>query len=167
MDYKDNRNHLKQTYRFPLLFALAFISLSSGCISHPLKGLTPDGNRVYLGSLPIENTEAYKTFRLGPPTETEKLFYLLNRVKDARDVTYRFEDGWYTYFEAYPAALWLLVHHYERGETARFFIHKEFVAFHGVSESTTMHFPNGSYHLAYYVFLNELDLLEETLKREM
>ncbi|MBI4372489.1 MAG: hypothetical protein HY585_02030 [Candidatus Omnitrophica bacterium] len=135
-----------------------------GCTSRPLKGLTLEGKRAYLGPAPIDHTEAYQTFLLGSRSEAEKLYYLLNRVKEAKDVTYRFDDGVYTHFEAYPAALWLLVHHYERGEKARDFVHKEFLAFRGLSESTTMHFPDGSYHLAYYVFLNELDLLEETLE---
>ena len=166
---KDNSVALRQIYKFALfliLISLPFVSL--GCTaSRPLKGVTPEGQKVYLESLPIENTKAYQAFLLSSKSETAKLYYLLDRIKAAKDVTYRFEGSQYNYFEAYLAALWLLIYHYKRGEDAHSFIRKEIAAYAGFSESTTMNFPDGSYHLAYHVLINELDLLEETFKQHI
>ena len=158
---------MKQIHRFILfliLISLPFVSW--GCVaSLPLKGVDPEGQKIYLGPVPIEKTKAYQAFLLSSKSETAKLYYLLDRIKAAKEVTYRFEGSQYNYFEAHLAALWLLIYHYKRGDDAHAFIRKEIAAFAGFSESTTMNFPDHSYHLAYHVLINELDLLEETFKQ--
>lgn len=140
--------------------------MNFGCAATPryLKGVGYEGQKVYLGTLPIETTEAYQMFLDSSRSEAAKLDYLLQRIKTAQDLVYLHEGSPYNWLEAYRAGAWILRHHYERGEDARTFIRKEVWLYQTPGKPNAIKFPEGSIHLVYYVLLNELDLLEETLQ---
>ena len=145
-----------------LLGSILFLSIS--CATPYLRGTTPEGQKVYLGRVPIEPTAAYQMFLNSSQSEAAKLDYLLQRIKTAQDLVYLHEGSQYNWLEAYRAGSWLLRHHYERAENARHFIQKEVWRYQAPGKPNAIKFPEGSIHLLYYVLLNELDLLEETLQ---
>src|SRR3989338_171633 len=144
---------------------LAVQLLNFGCASHYLKGVTPEGVKAYLGPASIQDTEAYKTFLNGSRSEAAKFDYLLERIKAAQDLEYYHEGNRHNWLEAYRAGTWLLRHHYKPGQDARDFVHKEVLLYQTPGKPTAIKFPDGSIHIAYYILLNELDLLDETLQK--
>lgn len=156
---------MKRIYRlFTFIFLLGLASLGTGCGSTPPKGTCYGIEKIYLGPLPIQETQAYKTFLNSSGSETAKLIYLGDRIKSAQNLSYYFEGDRYNWFEAYSGATWLLWHDHERGEDAHSFIHKEAIRFQNPTKPTSIEFPDQSRHLASQVLLNELDLLEDTIK---
>ena len=132
-----------------------------------LKGLTPQGEKVYIGPVPIQDTEAYQTFIYSSQSEAAKLDYLLRRIKAAQDLVYYHNGGQHNWLEAYRAGSWVLRHHYKKSENARSFIRKEVLLYQEPGNPTAIKFPNGSIHLVYYILMNELDLLEGTVKQNL
>lgn len=142
---------------------LLILSLAhSGCASPYLKGIDPDGKKVYLGPALIQNTKAYHDFLLSSKSEAAKLDYLLWRIKEAKDLTYYHEGNRHNWLEAYRAGTWIVRHHFEKGEDAKSFIRKEILLYEKSGKPTAVQFPDGSIHIAYFVLLNELSSLEET-----
>lgn len=151
------------------LLAVIFLGaqvVQFGCALAPqyLKGVNPDGQKVYLGPVPIQNTEAYQAFLTSSRSEAAKLDYLLQRIKSARDLVYHYDGEQYNWLEAYRAGSWILRHHYERGESARSFLLRETFLYQKPGKPNAVEFPDRSVHFDYHVLINELDLLEETVK---
>ena len=134
----------------------------------PLKGKTREGKKVYLGPVPIQDTEAYQAFLSSPGSEVDRLYYLGDRIraKSAQNLVYIYEGDHYNWAEVYAGGVWLLWHDYKRGETARQFVHETSVRFEGPGSRATVQLPDGSIHYAYDVTVNELDLLDAAIKEE-
>jgi len=120
---------------------LSVVIILSGCANTVLKGVTPEGNNVYIGPVPINNTLAYQEFIKSQRTELDRIQYLLNRVKTAPDINNKNTD-----------ALTFLRNHV--------WFAKPSMAPH------LAHFPDGTTHVAYYIFINELALLDESIQNE-
>ena len=146
----------------PLIIAACFLS---GCSTSYRQGVTPEGKKVYLGPETIELTPAFRNYLLSSKSESSKLHYLLDRIKDSREVTYLFEGNEHRWFEAYGAGVWILWHHYKKGEDARSFLRKEVSMHPDPNQTPYIQQPDGSSHMAYHVLLNELDLLDETYRQ--
>jgi len=157
---------LKRTHRLLIIILLGVLVSPDhiGCSSAPQK-VALLKEKVYLGSLPIENTQAYQTFLNSSGSETAKLIYLGDRIKSAQNLSYYFEGTRYNWFEAYSGATWLLWQDHQHGEDAHSFIHREAIRFQNPTKPTTIEFPDRSRHLASEVLLNELDLLEDIIKQ--
>lgn len=154
------------TFRNLTLSLLLLSAFASGCASSTLKGVAPNGQKAYLGTVPIENTEAYRQFISSPQSEVNVQTYLFTRLKAAQDLSY-FRDGqWYSWLEAYRGGMWLMRNRYEKGQDARTFIKNHVWRSESTGKPHLVKYPDGSVHEAYYVLLNELDLLEETLKKD-
>ncbi len=142
-----------------LILCLLFTSCSTY-----LQGVSPDGTVVYLGETPLENTQAYKLFLKSSQSERDKCLFLLRRVLKKTEYQF-FRDGdVYTSGDAYDGGMWLLENRYEEGQTAR-----EFMRDH-IWRSTSgkphyVRLSNGEMHIGYFLLLNDLDLLEETVSK--
>lgn len=146
-----------------LICVSLLLSCQLGCNALPERGLTADGKKVYFDTAPIQQTDAYKNFLKSSRSETAKLYYLLDRIKAARNLSYYFEGDRYNWLEAYMAATWLLWHHYDKNKNARDFVDEEIARYQMISKTTTIQFPNQSHHIAANVMVNELELLENTI----
>lgn len=150
-----------------LLFQTLVLSIMialSGCASTTLKGISPEGNNVYIGLTPIDNTEAYQQFLQSPRSELSRIQYLLRRIKDAKDIKYDRNGTYHSSEEAHQAGLWLVGNRYNNSQDAVTFLRSH--VWHS-KPSMTAHlavFPDGSKHVAYYIFLNELALLDEKIQ---
>ena len=155
---------MKKIYAFLFLTILgSFWLIHFGCATPYLKGVTPQGEKVYLGFLPIRETEAYQSFLLSSKSEAAKLNYLLDRIKEAKNLIYYHAGSRYSWLEAYRGGAWVVRHHYEKGEDAKSFIHKETLLYERSGKPNAIQFPDGSIHIVYFVLLNELDSLEEAI----
>ncbi len=146
-------------------FFLILLTLG-GCASSTLKGVTPQGQRVYLGPTPIEETAPYKEFLSSPRSEVNVQTYLFSRLKSAQDLSFYHDGSWYNWLEAYRGGMWLMRNRYQKGQDARTFIKNHVWRSEATGKPHLVKYPDGSIHEAYYVLLNELDLLDETLKRD-
>lgn len=54
------------------------LCLLAGCATSYGKGVTSQGDKVYLGPIPIEGTEAYQAYIRGGRSEVAKQNYLFN-----------------------------------------------------------------------------------------
>lgn len=154
---------LKRFFIFSVIIPLCFLF---GCGTYVKKGVTTNGEKVYLGVTPIEKTPAYENFLRSSKSEVDKLYYLLDRIRDSRSLIYIYEGDQYNWFEAYSTGVWVLWHHYRKGEDARSALRREVANYSG-DEAVYIKFQNESIHLAYRILLNELDLLDETYKRNL
>jgi hypothetical protein len=149
------------------MFSLVFITagalcvLVAGCAAPPLKGINPQGEKVYLGPVPIQNTEAYQAYLLEKSTEVAKQNYLFDRLRFATELEFYHNGSWYNSLEAYRGGMWLMRHRYQKGQDARTFIHKYVERAEDSGEFHLVKYPDGSIHIGSYVLYNELDLLEE------
>src|SRR5437879_1538110 len=93
-------------------FALACLVALAGCASSSsyLKGVDKSGKKVYLGPLPIENTEAYRAFAGSRRTEADKEIYLFKRLKSATALEFFHDGSWYNSVQAYRGGMWLVRH---------------------------------------------------------
>ena len=152
-----------------LLLVTILVGLScsyAGCVSPPLRGMSSEGKKVYMGPVPIQNTPAYQTYLLSSKSETAKLLYLGDRIKAEKNLTYWYLGSCYNWFEAYSAATWMFWQDHKMGEDARGFIRKEALRFQDPSKPATIEFPDRSTHIAFDILMNELDLLDETTKQK-
>ena len=155
-----------RTFLIFVFFTCALVSASDAHGSFfSKKNEKPREKKYYLGLAAIQNTEAYEIFLRGSKSETAKLYYLVDRIKVAKDLHYLFEGGRYDSSDAEMGGMWAIWHHHQIGEGARAFIFEEVARFPADSRNCFIQFPDGSTELAYVVLLNELDLLEETLKQ--
>lgn len=155
---------------FSLSLCAAILGLSvftSGCASSVLKGLDSGGKKVYIGPVPIDSTEEYQTFLNSPQTEVDKQNYMFKRMKTepAQQLTYFHDGTWYDWTEAYRGANWLVRHRYKKGQDARTFAKNHVWRSESTGKPHLIKYPDGSIQEAYYVLLNELDLLDEALAR--
>jgi hypothetical protein len=134
-----------------------------GCATNPyLKGITPDGAKVYLGDAPTVNTEAYKAFSQSERGPVQEQQYFFQRLKDApKDLQYYHDGNWYGWVEAYRGGMWLIRNRYEKGQDTRTFLKKYVLKSEGKKELHLIKYPDGSVQIAYDVLLNELDWLEK------
>ncbi len=160
---------MKQIHKFILIITLVNVSLGlTGCASTPsaTKCDPPEVKKVYLGPIPIQNDQAYKTFLKSSRSETAKLIYVADRIKAARNLTYRYEGEFYNWLEAYSGAMWLLWQDHKAKEEAHAFVRKEALRLQNPKNPTVIQFPDKSTYPAPEILLNELDLLEDTVKLE-
>lgn len=145
---------------------LIFVMALTACATTPyLKGVTPDGAKVYLGPIPIENTEAFKTFAQSQRGPVQEQQYFFQRLKEApKDLQYYYDGNWYSWVEAYRGGMWLVRNRYEKGQDTRTFLKKYVLRSEGKKELLLVKYPDGSVQVAYDVLLNELNLLEEKMK---
>ena len=120
------QNQYNATVNTIVVFLFAQL-LTAGCATTPyyLKGVTPDGRKVYLGPVPIQNIEAYQAFLHSSKSERAKLDYLLQRIKEAQGVEFYHGGERYNWTEAYEGARWVVEHHFEKGQNSHSFIKKE------------------------------------------
>lgn len=143
---------------------LLILVLISGCATEPyLKGQL-NGQKVYLGPVPIENTESYKTYIHSAHTEADKQRYLFQRLKDATELSFYHDGSWYNSLLAYRGGMWLMRKRYTKDQTTRDFIKKYVERSEDTGEYHLAKFPDGSLHIGSYLLYNELDLLEQTSK---
>lgn len=147
----------RNLWMFATLFGTFLIA---GCVSAPLKGITPDGQKVYLGTTDIQGTDLYKTYAAGDRSEADKLVYLMGRIRRSQGLTFHHDGNWYDPPEAYRGSMWMLRKEFEKGETARHFIDTHVARERGSGDPHLVKFPDGSIHIGYYVLQNELELLE-------
>jgi hypothetical protein len=159
---------LKKAY-FPFLYLFAtFLIISSGNAysANYLKGVDSEGKKVYLGPTPIEETAAFKTYAQSSRSAVHEQQYLFQRLKDAPKNLEYFHDGnWYNWLETYRGGMWLIRNRYKKGQDTRKFLEK----YVWRSEAGKLHlvrYPDGSIQVGYFLLMNELDLLEETLKKK-
>ncbi len=131
-----------------------------------LKGVDAKGQKVYLAEVPINNTVAFKTYLASPKSEVNKQQYLFARLKDAPKNLEYFHDGnWYSWVEAYRGGMWLMRNRYKKGQDTRLFLKKYVWRSEDTNKEHLVRYPDGSIQVGYFVLLNELDLLEETVKK--
>jgi hypothetical protein len=152
---------------YPVLFVvLGCCIFSPGCASPYLKGITSSGQKVYLGPVPIESTEAYQNYLRSPQTEVDKQNYLFMRLKDAVDMEYYHDGNWYDPVLAYRGGKWLMRNRYKEGQDSREFIRKYIERSETTGQYHLAKYPDGSVHIGSYILYNELDLLEETARKD-
>ena len=118
---------------------------------------------VYLGSAQIASSRAYTNFLNSSRTDRDKLCYLLDRIKDSRQLMYTYEGDHYGWVEAYAAGAWILWRHYETSEDARAFLTRETDP--DPSQSAYLQHRGGKRVMVYDVLMNELALLDQVLQR--
>ena len=149
------------------ILTLGLLFLGAGCASPYLKGVTPQGKRAYLGPIAIQSTEAYKAFLRSARTEVDKQNYLFNRLRLAQDLQFYHDDRWYNALQSYRGGMWLMRNRYKKGQDTREFIKKYVARSEDTGKLHLVRYPDGSIQIGYYVLLNELDLLEDTARKEM
>jgi len=154
-----------------LLLVVFFLCVSCHHAAYawaPFRGKTTEGKKVYLGPVPIQDTDAYQKFLASSRSEIDKLYYLGDRVraKEARGIVYIYGGSRYNWAEVYAGGIWYLWHDYPRGENARVFVAKTSRRFERPGSRVTLQFPDGSIHYGYDVTVNELDLLEAAIAEE-
>lgn len=147
------------------IFSMAFFLLGAGCATPYLKGVSPSGQKVYLGPVPIQKTEAYQAYLQSDRSEVGKQRYLFQRMKDSQGLEFYHDGSWYNNLEAYRGGMWLMRDRYQKGQDTREFIRKYVER----SDAGNLHlakYPDGSVQIGSYVLYNELDLLEETVQND-
>ena len=157
---------MKQTLKLFSFFLLLPILLTGCASTGNLKGITQDGTKVYLAPVPITSTAAYKTFLNTPRSEVSEQTYMFSRLKLAKDLSFFHDGNWYSWLEAYRGGMWLMRNRYKKGRDTRTFLKNHVWRSEKTGTPHLIKYPDGSVHEAYYVLLNELDLLEDTLKND-
>jgi len=148
-----------------LILPITLILILGGCATHLLKGLTPEGAKVYVGVVPIHNTEAYQVYAKSQKSEVNRIHYLMSRLKETKDLEYYRDGSYYNWLEAYRGGMWLMRNRYKKDQNARTFIRNHVWRSEATGEPHLVRFPDGSLHIAYYILMNELDLLEKTYSK--
>ena len=159
---------MKRFISLTIFAALLGASLfTSGCAGKVLKGNDASGKKIYLGPVPLENTEAYQSFLTSSRSEVDKQNYIFKRLKteEAQKLSYFHDGTWYSWLEAYRGGNWLIRNRYKKGQDARTFIKNYVWRSETTGKPHLIKYPDDSIQEAYYVLLNELDLLDETLAR--
>ena len=151
--------------KFISFFLICLALTAPGCASKYLKGVTPEGKKVYLGPVPIEDTEAYKIYRQSRRSEVDKQNYLFDRLKLAEDLQFYRDGSWYNALEAYRAGKWLMRKRYQKGQDTRQFIRRYIERSEDTNKLHLVKYPDGSMQIGSSILYNELDLLEETSQK--
>lgn len=152
---------MTKTKFFRSFFSIFLLAAAAGCASTggAGKGLNAQGEKVYLGSTDIQESEAFKSYMRSPKGETDKQKYLFERLKAAKDMQYFHDGSWYGPVEAYRGGMWLMRQRYKKGQPTREFI-KENVERSDAGNLHLAKYPDGSTQIGSYILYNELDLLE-------
>ncbi len=157
----------KKKFLLPQVLFLSILWLLNGCATTTiLKGVNTEGNKAYIGKTPIDDTQAYQQFLQSPKSELDRIHYLLNRIKTAEQVTYGRNGTFYSNTDAYEAGIWMIGNSYNESQDAITFL-SDYV-WHA-KPSLRPHLAklaDGSVHAAYYLFVNELALLNETIQNK-
>jgi len=148
------------------LSGFILICFITGCAAPFMKGINANGQKVYLDQADITQTEAYQEYLQSEHTEINKERYIFKRVVGAKDLRYHRDGNTYGWVEAYRAGNWLMRTHYDKEADARSFIRDHVWKSETTGNPHLIQFPSGDIHVAYYVLLNELDLLEDTLAKQ-
>lgn len=151
---------------FIFAFILTFSGLSAGCAAgiKYSKGVNAQGEKLYIGTTDIENTEAFKSYGRSPQGEGDKQRYLFERLKNAEGFEFYHDGSWYNAQEAYRGGMWLMRNRYKKEVSTRDFIKQEVER----SDAGNLHlvkYPDGSLQIGSYILYNELDLLESKTKK--
>jgi len=142
-----------------------FALLLAGCAGQSyLQGVTPSGEKVYLGTPNIENTEEFKTYLVSPRSEVDKQRFIFQRLKDATELQFYHDGTWYNSVQAYRGGMWLMRNRYVKGQNTNEFI-KKYVERSTSGNQHLVKFPNGSIHVGSAIVYNELALVEEAAKK--
>ena len=144
-----------------LSLALGF-GILTGCAAHTLKGIDPQGRKVYLGPLPIEKTEAYQNYVKSARTDVDRQRYLFERLKSSEGLEFFHDGSWYNSVQAYRGGMWLMRNRYKKGQDTREFIMKYIDRSETSGKLRVIKYPDGTLQQGSAVLLNELDLLEDT-----
>lgn len=137
----------------------------SGCGGDAyLKGVSPSGEKVYLGPAQIEDTEEFRTYLVSPRSEVDKQRFIFTRLKNAKDLQFLHDGAWYNSLQAYRGGMWLMRNRYQKGQDTNAFIRK-YVERSAAGNPHLVKYPDGSIHLGSAIVYNELDLLEEAAKK--
>lgn len=147
-----------------ILFA-CFALLASSCASPYLKGTTPSGEKIYLGPTPITNTQAFKQYLHTSQKEGNKINYLFSRLQEGNDLVFYRDGAQYDSREVYKGGRWLFKNRYKSGNSARDFIKNHIWYSEETGRPYYVEAPDGSFHIGYYILINELNLLEETASK--
>lgn len=150
-----------------LIFVLSSALLSLAWSSNKpryLSGVDKDGNKVYAGKVPIQETYAYQQFKWGSHSEASKLSYFLSRLLEMKDIYFRYHGKRYNSKDAYYGVNWLIRHRYGGRMNARAFIREQAALFQKPGHPLLIEFPDGAVHHLLPVVMNELDLLEKTYR---
>ena len=155
---------MKLSIFFVVFMALA--GLTSGCAGGPQynKGINPQGEKLYLGSTNIEESESFKNYLRSPQGEADKQRYLFERLKNAKEFEFFHDGSWYNALESYRGGMWLMRNRYKKGFPTRDFI-KQYVERSDAGNLHLVKYPDGSLQIGSYILYNELDLLESTAKK--
>lgn len=157
-------------YQLTFIFTLAallFLNNNTVIAANYLEGVDEKGNKVYLGPTPIENTAAFKTYAQSSKSAVHEQQYLFQRLKDApKDLEYFHDGNWYNWLQTYRGGMWLIRNRYKKGQDTREFLKKYVWRSEETRKLHLVKFPDGSIQVGYFLLLNELDLLEETLKKK-
>lgn len=159
---------MKRFFSLTLCAAILGLSvLTSGCASSVLKGIDPAGKKVYLGPVPLEGTEAFQAFLVSPRSEVDKQNYMFKRLKtdEAQKLSYFHDGTWYSWLEAYRGGNWLIRNRYKKGQDARTFVKDHVWRSESTGKPHLIKYPDGTIQEAYYVLLNELDLLDAAVAK--
>lgn len=147
------------------IFLGLLITCALGCASPYLKGVHPDGTKVYLGSTFIVETEAFQTFLSSPQKEANKIAYIFERLENAKGLIF-YRDGIpYEPAEVKQGGKWLYKNQYREGQSAAEFIKENVWNSPSTGKPYYIATLDGNYHIGYYVLMNELELLEQTLRQ--
>jgi len=148
-----------------LIFPLVLVLSLCGCATSLLKGVTPEGEKVYAGLVPIDGTEAYQEYVKSPRSGVNRIHYLMRRLKETKDLEYYRDGSYYNWLQAYRGGMWLMRHRYQKGQSARDFIRLHVWRSESTGKPHLVRFPDGSIHIGYYILMNELDLLDDTMQK--
>ncbi len=157
---------MKRSILKPLALFLV-LAFAAGCAASYLKGVNAQGEKVYLGPVPIEKTEAYQTYLSSKHTEVDKQHYLFQRLKAATELQFFHDGSWYSALDAYRGGMWLMREKYKAGQDSREFITKYVERSEDTGQLHLVKYPDGSLQMGSYILFNELDLLEATARKDL
>ena len=155
---------MNKKWNLPVLF-LALI-FAAGCAASVAQGVNAQGQKVYLGPVPIEKTEAYQTYLSSKHTDVDQQRYLFQRLKAAEDLQFFHNGSWYSSIDAYRGGMWLMREKYKAGQNTREFIKKYVERSEDTGQLHLAKYPDGSVQMGSSILFNELDLLEATAKKD-
>lgn len=156
---------MNKKWNLPALFLT--LILAAGCAASVAQGVNTQGQKVYLGPVPIEKTEAYQAYLTSKHTDVDKQRYLFQRLKAAEDLQFFHNGSWYSSIDAYRGGMWLMREKYKAGQNTREFIKKYVERSEDTGQLHLAKYPDGSVQMGSYVLFNELDLLEATAKKDL
>ncbi|HLD50319.1 MAG TPA: hypothetical protein VJC08_03900 [bacterium] len=153
--------------KWNLLASFLILAFAAGCAASYSEGVNAQGEKVYLGSVPIQKSEAYQTYLSSKHTAVDKQRYLFQRLRAADDLQFFHNGSWYSALDAYRGGMWLMREKYKAGQDTREFIKKYVERSEDTGQLHLAKYPDGSLQVGSYILFNELDLLEATAKKDL